>query len=177
MIDFKKIYEKIVEEDAVVAAGDAGAGEVVSNSAVDTDLTSQKGISADDVLGKCDHHCDGYLGSKCFHVPKNALGKGKMLRRWEEIYGGAGKKKKKNPYEKGMQIVSEDDSEISRLDADAFFDIIIKYYGIDVDNLYDVVAAVKILNTDRVFVKFKAAIRSRRPLSYFIEVRFADGKL
>ena len=31
MIDFKKIYEKIVEEDAVVAAADAGAGEVVSD--------------------------------------------------------------------------------------------------------------------------------------------------
>ena len=103
MIDLKKIYEKIVEEDAVVAAGDAGAGEVVADTgSADADLTASKGISADDVLGKCDHHKDGYLGAKCFHVPKNALGKGKMMRRWEEIYGGAGKKKKKNPYEKGM---------------------------------------------------------------------------
>ena len=69
MISLNSIYEeqKKLKEDAVVAAGGeaAGGGEVVSggNSGADGDITTNKGISADDVLGKCDNHRDGYLGT------------------------------------------------------------------------------------------------------------------
>lgn len=175
MIDFKKIYEKIVEEDAVVAATDAGAGEVVSDGGtVDTDIAPNKGISADDVLGKCDHHSDGYLGTKCFHVPKNALGKGKMLRRWQELPGTLRKKKKKTAYEQGMKTMTESEEMFSE---DDIYDVIIRYYGLDAESLGKLIAIVNLAGTDRNFLKFKSNYNGSQMRTYFIEVLIKDGKL
>lgn len=100
MIDFKKIFE----DAAAAAGGEAGAdssGGIVSPS----------GVSADDVLGHCDHKNDGYLGGDpagCFHIPSKC----KVPFKRYEICNGGGKKKKKTFYDKGMQIIV--DSELSR---------------------------------------------------------------
>lgn len=100
-----------LDEDAVMAAGDCAApiGDVSAPAdSADTDVVA-KGTSADDVLGKdCDHHKEGYMSTKCFHIPSNIIGRGKLLKR-AEIQAGKKKKKKdhKNPYEKDMQIISE----------------------------------------------------------------------
>lgn len=111
MISLNSIYEeqKKLKEDAVVGAtGAAGGGEVVANAdAADGDIAPNKGISADDVLGKCDHQRDGYLGTKCFHVPKKC---GKTYNRLST--DGSKRKKKKTPYEKNMSILT--DAELSR---------------------------------------------------------------
>jgi len=61
-----------IDEDAVVGAAAAGGGEVVAGDANgEGDMVpGSKGTGVEDVLGKdCDHHKDGYLGPKCFHVP------------------------------------------------------------------------------------------------------------
>lgn len=94
MIDLKKIYDAVIDEDAVMAAGDgggdAGAGEVVA---------ADQGTSVDDVLGKdCDHQNspNGFFGGKCMHLPKNILST-----------DGSKRKKKKTPYEKDLKIVLE----------------------------------------------------------------------
>lgn len=100
MIDLKKVYE-----DAIMAAGDAGAavGDIApasSASAGDADIVPSKGsmTTTDDVLGKhCDHHKDGYLGPGCFHIPYHAK---------HEV---PSKKRKgwKNPYTKGMKVLTD----------------------------------------------------------------------
>lgn len=100
MIDLKKVYE-----DAVMAAGDAGAtvGDIAptsSASAGDADIVPSKGsmTTTDDVLGKnCDHHKDGYLGHGCFHMPARAKHEipSKKHKGW------------KNPYTKGMKVLTD----------------------------------------------------------------------
>lgn len=74
-----EMYKKILDEDAVVAAGDAGVGEVVttpaggtSNEVVDN-TNSDNDMMSTEILGSCNHKKDGYLGPKCFHVPKCAF--------------------------------------------------------------------------------------------------------
>lgn len=99
MIDFKKVFE-----DAMVAGGDAGGGDVVAPST---------GIGANDVLGHCDHKSDGYFSGDpagCFHIPSKC----KVPFKRYEICNGGGKKKKKKKtfYDKGMQIIV--DSELTR---------------------------------------------------------------
>lgn len=100
MIDFKKIFE----DAAAAAGGEAGAdssGGIVAPS----------GVSADDVLGHCDHKKDGYLGGDpagCFHIPSKC----KVPFKRYEICNGGGKKKKKTFYDKGMQIIV--DSQLTR---------------------------------------------------------------
>ena len=97
MVNMKKVYE-----DAVVAAGgEAGGGEVVSGA----------GVSANDVLGHCDHSTSGgFLDDQhsCFHIPSKC----KVPFRRHEICNGGGKKKKKTFYDKGMKILT--DSELTR---------------------------------------------------------------
>lgn len=48
------------------AAGDAGGG-AASDSGSIADVGGS--ISATDVIGDCDHKCDGYFGPGCFHRP------------------------------------------------------------------------------------------------------------
>ena len=112
MIDLKKVYE-----DAVMAAGDVGAaaGDIAlasSASAGDADIVPSKGsmTATDDVLGKhCDHHKDGYLGPECFHVPARAK---------HEI---PSKKRKgwKNPYAKGMKVLTDAELGIDSKDTES----------------------------------------------------------
>ena len=112
MIDLKKVYE-----DAVMAAGDAGAavGDIAptsSASAGDADIVPSKGsmTTTDDVLGQhCDHHKDGYLGPECFHVPARAK---------HEI---PSKKRKgwKNPYTKGMKVLTDAELGIDSKDTES----------------------------------------------------------
>ena len=130
MVSLNKIYEdELVKEEGAAggagggaggaAAGGSGAaapagdggGEVVTASPTgDGDITApNSGTSADDVLGKCDHHHDGYLGTKCFHVPSRC---GKMYRRIPSDGSLRNKKRKKTPYEVGMNIIT--DAELSR---------------------------------------------------------------
>lgn len=96
-----------LDEDAMVTpTALVGGGEIAAPSdGAASDLQSpDAGIKYDDVLGKCDHKHDGYLGPGCFHVPKRA---GKLMRRVEIL-----KKKKghKNPYADKMKIVSGTES-------------------------------------------------------------------
>ena len=112
MIDSKKVYE-----DAVMAAGDAGAavGDIApasSASAGDADIVPSNGsmTTTDDVLGKhCDHHKDGYFGPECFHVPARAK---------HEI---PSKKRKgwKNPYTKGMKVLTDAELGIDSKDTES----------------------------------------------------------
>ena len=112
MLDFKKIYEGLEEkptklkEDAMVAAAPAGGGEIAAadSGANGADLTPpEHGTSAEDVLGKCDHKHDGYLGPKCFHVPKRV---GKLHKRIE-LPGTKKKKGQKNPYTDNAVLLSD----------------------------------------------------------------------
>ena len=139
MIDLKKMYE-----DAVMAAGDAGAaaGDIApasSASAGDADIVPSNGsmTTTDDVLGKrCDHHKDGYLGFGCFHVPARAK---------HEI---PSKKRKgqKNPYTKGMKVLTDADKvdeahsvHSYKGDAKATYDKVLATLGTEkpyVDKLY-----------------------------------------
>lgn len=100
-----------LDEDAVVAPTTApGGGEIAAPSTGTADVQPPtSGIKYDDVLGKCDHKHDGYLGPGCFHVPKRA---GKLMRRVEIL-----KKKKgqKNPYADNMKIMT--DAEIKTLES------------------------------------------------------------
>ena len=106
MVDIAKILEGKVDEDAVVGgAGDsAPAGDVVSGGDTSvSDLLAPSGaISDDDVLGHCDHHKNGFMATGCFHIPKH------VLKNYREL---PSKKKKghKNPYLKGMLMVTEAD--------------------------------------------------------------------
>ena len=114
-----------VSEDAVMAAGDAGAavGDVAEPSTAapsgDAVAAPSGAISAGDVLGKdCDHQKDGYLGTNCFHVPSSVLPKGKVMKRWDkEILSGKKKKDHKNPYTKGMKILSDSEMNSQLLNA------------------------------------------------------------
>ena len=112
MLDFKKIYEgleekpKKLKEDAMVAAAPAGGGEIAAadSGANGADLTPpEHGTSVEDVLGKCDHKHDGYLGPKCFHVPKRV---GKLHKRIE-LPGTKKKKGQKNPYTDDAVLLSD----------------------------------------------------------------------
>ena len=126
MIDLKKVYE-----DAVMAAGDAGAavGDIApasSASAGDADIVPSNSsmTTTDDVLGKhCDHHKDGYLGPECFHVPAHTK---------HEI---PSKKRKgqKNPYTKGMKVLT--DAELDR-------DTILAIHKIPEANIIDFVQEI-----------------------------------
>lgn len=93
MLDLKKIYDSVLDEDAVIAAGggaSVGGGEIVTPSGVgDADIV-KGGMTTDDVLGKdCDYHKHGYLGPGCFHMPSRVC---KTCKRDEEILSGIKKK-------------------------------------------------------------------------------------
>ena len=119
MIDFKKIYKTIIEDgDAggAIGGGEASSGstsgvdgEITSPSTGSNDIVSDKnGITSNDVLGKCDHNKDGYLGVNCFHIPTKI--KCPLKRQQQLAYGGS-KRKKKTPYEKGMVILTDSDKQ------------------------------------------------------------------
>lgn len=62
-----------VNEDAIVSGTSASADIAAPSANVDGDVVD-KGIGSEDVLGKdCDHHKDGYMSTKCFHIPSNVL--------------------------------------------------------------------------------------------------------
>lgn len=62
-----------VNEDAIVSGTSASADIAAPSANVDSDVVD-KGIGSEDVLGKdCDHHKDGYMSTKCFHIPSNVL--------------------------------------------------------------------------------------------------------
>ena len=62
-----------VNEDAIVSGASASADIAAPSANVDSDVVD-KGIGSEDVLGKdCDHHKDGYMSTKCFHIPSNVL--------------------------------------------------------------------------------------------------------
>ena len=151
MISFEKFCEakdkKELDEDAVMGAGDCGAaaGDIAAPSnAGDSDVVA-KGTSAEDVLGKdCDHHKDGYMGAKCFHIPSNILGTGKMLKR--EILAGKKKKKNhKNPYEKDMQIISETElnqqllKDLHSIKEEEMTEIVEKMYSVEIEEVQAIV--------------------------------------
>lgn len=101
-INLLEMYKKALEEDAMVAAS-APAGEVVGGSTAVGDIVDNSdGITADEVLGNCDHHKDGYLGPKCFHVPKRC---GKLQGRIE--LPSKKKKDHKNPYIKNAKMIKQ----------------------------------------------------------------------
>lgn len=86
------------------SAGDSG-GTADGTSAPAAEVADASGIKASDVLGKCDHHKDGYMGPGCFHVPSRVA---VPLYRWGgAAYGGSKRKnkKKKTAYEQGMKTV------------------------------------------------------------------------
>ena len=87
-LEFLKEYNQQLEEDAVMAAGEAGAassgadalsppGE--ANGAENLDVAPPKAMNAmtdNSVLGTCHKtkdHCDGFLGKNDFHIPRNIL--------------------------------------------------------------------------------------------------------
>ena len=184
MIDLKKVYE-----DAVMAAGDAGAavGDIApasSANAGDADIVPNKGsiTTTDDVLGKhCDHHKDGYLGPECFHVPARAK------------YEIPSKKRKgqKNPYTKGMKVLTD-----AELDRDTILAIhkipeanIIDFvqeiidpdtYGYadpedieDSQTVKEIQAIIYCPSLQLFFIKFKVNGSNR---SLFVKADFEDGK-
>ena len=116
----KATQKKGLDEDAVVAPTAApGGGEIAAPSTGTVDVQPpSSGIKYDDVLGKCDHKHDGYLGPGCFHVPKRV---GKLMRRVEIL-----KKKKgqKNPYADKMKIMS--DAEINTFES-LPYDVSVKF--------------------------------------------------
>lgn len=62
-----------VNEDAIVSGVSDSADIAAPSASVDSDVVD-KGIGSEDVLGKdCDHHKDGYMSTKCFHIPSNVL--------------------------------------------------------------------------------------------------------
>lgn len=77
VLSLLEMYKKAIDEDAMVSAGANGGGEVVSGSTPSGDVVTnnQDGMTTDEILGTCDHHKDGYLGAKCFHVPSKAAKK------------------------------------------------------------------------------------------------------
>ena len=62
-----------VNEDTIVSGVSDSADIAAPSASVDSDVVD-KGIGSEDVLGKdCDHHKDGYMSTKCFHIPSNVL--------------------------------------------------------------------------------------------------------
>lgn len=176
-----KPADRKLHEDAMVAAAPVGGGEITANATANSDDISSpaNGISDEDVLGKCDHRHDGYLGPKCFHVPGRV---GKLQKRIE--LPGKKKKKQKNPYLKGMKWLAEDDDPdifigIHALSEDDIIDFLSHSIGIDVENIYEIEAIVKLpCNKSGVYIKFKAALGNRSKLtSCFVEADFKNKKL
>lgn len=102
MIDFKEIYKSIMEDGeagGAVSGGEASSGstsgvdgEITSSSTDSDDIVSDKnGITSNDILGKCDHNKDGYLGVNCFHIPTKM--KFPLKRRKHPSYSSYAKKK------------------------------------------------------------------------------------
>jgi len=105
MLDVKKIYDSVIDEDAVMSGGEGSVGgDIATPSHVgDADIV-KGGMTTTDVLGKdCDHDKEGYLGQGCFHMPSRVC---KMKR---EIPSGIKKKNQKNEYAKGMKILTDSD--------------------------------------------------------------------
>ena len=92
--------ENVDECDGGVAAGGGDVGVAP--------VGQPTGTTNAEVLGKCDHEHDGYLGPGCFHVPCKAK---VPLYRWQVANGGSKRKKDKKgkdkhyAYEKGMKVV------------------------------------------------------------------------
>lgn len=167
---------KALDEDAVVGgdAGAASAGEVAAPTVGgDPDVVDHTGIGAEDVLGKNDDHSkNGYLGPGCFHVPSAVLGKGNTLKR--EILAGKKKKSNKNPYEKDMVIIGEDE-----LNGKILFDLH-KYHEEDIAKFLNTeyhveeahpVGIVFCPVTKTFFIKFME-VKAK-----FVEVDMKNGKL
>lgn len=89
-LEYLKEYNRQIREDALIAAGDAGAGanaggaDVVTppgeaNGVQNLDVSPPKSMNAmtdNSVLGKCsdkDREHDGFLGRNDFHIPCNIL--------------------------------------------------------------------------------------------------------
>lgn len=88
---------------------DAGAAAAPAGDAVDRAAPSVPPeapmTNTEDVLGKCDHVKNGYMGDRCFHIPAKAK---VPWHRFEMANGGSVRKnkRKKTAYEKGMKIVA-----------------------------------------------------------------------
>lgn len=84
---------------AAAPAGDAGGAQAAPAAPAEGPMTT-----TGDVLGKCDHVKDGYMGDGCFHIPSKAK---VPLHRFEIANGGSvcKNKRKKTAYEKGMKVV------------------------------------------------------------------------
>ena len=164
MVDIAKILEGKVDEDAVVGgAGDAApAGDVVSGGDTSvSDLLAPSGaISDEDVLGHCDHHKNGFMATGCFHIPKN------VLKNYREL---PSKKKKghKNPYLKGMLMVTEADldkktiMEIHALDSTDILNFVNSHYDFPENKAAKTVEAIAYWPKDK---------------RYFIKVMLDNGK-
>lgn len=105
MVNIDRIYRKI-HEDAAFGGGIPGptpAGSGEGSSSV---------IGTGDVLGRCDHEENGFMGHGCFHIPAKVK---TPKKRFEPVYGGSGRRRK-TPYEKGMKFISdsEDEKKISK---------------------------------------------------------------
>ena len=89
-LEYLKEYNRQLREDAVMAAGDAGAGANVggadsitppgeANGAQNLDIAPPKAMNAmtdNSVLGTCSKkkfEKDGFLGKGDFHIPHNVL--------------------------------------------------------------------------------------------------------
>lgn len=89
-LEYLKEYNRQIREDAVIAAGDAGAGANAggvdavtppgeANGVQNLDVSSPKSMNAmtdNSVLGKYsdkDREHDGFLGRNDFHIPCNIL--------------------------------------------------------------------------------------------------------
>lgn len=85
---------------AAAPAGNAGSAPSAPSAPAEGPMTT-----TGDVLGKCDHIKDGYMGDGCFHIPAKAK---VPLHRFEIANGGSVRKnkRKKTAYEKGMKVVA-----------------------------------------------------------------------
>lgn len=113
MIKLEDVFEDMV---AAPSVGDA-AGSVNANAEIaaplhnndDGDIVDGSGTTDADVLGKdCDHEKHGFLGPGCFHMPLFVTAKGRKANNKKK------KKKSKNPYEKGMAIISDTDNDMQK---------------------------------------------------------------
>lgn len=89
--------DNYIKEDALVGNNNSIAtGEITNSiSSNDNDVVI-KDIGIDDVIGKdCNHNKDGYMSTKCFHIPSNVLGKKYVLKHNKTLLK---KKKYKNLY-------------------------------------------------------------------------------
>lgn len=163
MVDIAKILEGKLHEDAVMGAGAAApAGDVVSGGSSNTSdgLNAPSGsISDEDVLGKCDHSKNGFMAAGCFHIPKN------VLKNYREL---PSKKRKnhKNPYIKGMLMVTEADLDkktimaIHKLDSTDILNFVNGHYDFAGNKAAKAVEAIAYWPKDKL---------------YFIKVQLDDG--